>query len=199
MWFYDFLTHWHRISGLLLVAVYTGGRSATSEDLTMVGNILSVAGISEMVPEYLINAAGALAGSGPAFVSKTSIGDSFWAEKDRLTVRIVLLVINYHVANNVQKMLSSGMWCCVTGWAVPTFWRIKVPSCSGSDMQVIVQLQLMASQSIHTGIKLQGKCVLSRHGWCRLQVTKPTAICYLHQPFFLQLTNECHILENQNF
>jgi pyrroline-5-carboxylate reductase len=62
---------------LFLVAVYTGGHSATSEDLTTVGNILSVAGISEMVPEYLIDAAGAVAGSGPAFVSKTSTGDSF--------------------------------------------------------------------------------------------------------------------------
>jgi Pyrroline-5-carboxylate reductase len=59
-----------------LVSVYTGGWSATSEDLTMVGNILSVGGITEMVPEYLINAAGAVASSGPAFVSITGTGDS---------------------------------------------------------------------------------------------------------------------------
>jgi len=62
---------------LFLVSVYTGGRNATSEDLTMVGNILSVGGISEMVPESLINAAGAVASSGPAFVSTTGTGDSF--------------------------------------------------------------------------------------------------------------------------
>lgn len=62
---------------MFLVSVYTGGRNATSEDLTLVGTILSVGGISEMVPESLINAAGAVASSGPAFVSITGTGDCF--------------------------------------------------------------------------------------------------------------------------
>jgi pyrroline-5-carboxylate reductase len=53
----------------VFAVVYSGGSTATSEDLTMIQNILSVVGISEMVPESLINAAGAVAGSGPAFVS----------------------------------------------------------------------------------------------------------------------------------
>jgi pyrroline-5-carboxylate reductase len=59
----------HITCDFVFALVYSGGSKATSEDLTMVGNILSVAGISEMVPESLINAAGAVAGSGPAFVS----------------------------------------------------------------------------------------------------------------------------------
>ncbi|PNF31136.1 Pyrroline-5-carboxylate reductase [Cryptotermes secundus] len=50
------------------VSVYSGGSNITSEDLSMIGNILSVGGISEMIPESLINAVGAVAGSGPAFV-----------------------------------------------------------------------------------------------------------------------------------
>jgi pyrroline-5-carboxylate reductase len=54
-----------------LVSVYSGGSSVTSEDLSMIGDLLSVGGISEMVPEFLINAVGAVAGSGPAFVSTT--------------------------------------------------------------------------------------------------------------------------------
>lgn len=44
----------------------------------MIGNILSVGGISEMVPESLINAVGAVTGSGPAFVS---IHETFPARK----------------------------------------------------------------------------------------------------------------------
>lgn len=55
---------------LFLLSVYSGGSNVTSEDLSMIGDILSKGGISEMVPEYLINAVGAVAGSGPAFVSK---------------------------------------------------------------------------------------------------------------------------------
>jgi pyrroline-5-carboxylate reductase len=55
--------------------VYSGGSNVTSEDLSIIGDILSKAGISEMVPEYLINAVGAVAGSGPAFVSITGSKD----------------------------------------------------------------------------------------------------------------------------
>lgn len=60
---------------MFLISVYSGGSNVTSEDLSMIGNILSVGGISEMVPEYLINAVGAVAGSGPAFVSTTGSKD----------------------------------------------------------------------------------------------------------------------------
>ena len=81
MCFYESLTHKHRIPNLFLVSVYTGGRTATPEDLTMVGTILSVGGITEMVPEYLMNAAGALASSGPAFVSITGTGASLLCRK----------------------------------------------------------------------------------------------------------------------
>ncbi|KAG8230119.1 hypothetical protein J437_LFUL010611 [Ladona fulva] len=50
-------------------SVYSGGRKATQQDLHLVKRLLSAGGICEEVPQNLINAIGALAGSGPAFVS----------------------------------------------------------------------------------------------------------------------------------
>jgi pyrroline-5-carboxylate reductase len=66
-----------------LISVYSGGRNVTSEDLSMIRDILSVGGISEMVPEFLINAVGAVAGSGPAFVSTAGSKDCC---EERVTV-----------------------------------------------------------------------------------------------------------------
>lgn len=49
--------------------VYCPGQNATEDDINIVQQILSSSGVSTLVPESMINAVGALAGSGPAFVS----------------------------------------------------------------------------------------------------------------------------------
>ncbi|KAJ8967124.1 hypothetical protein NQ314_003076 [Rhamnusium bicolor] len=48
--------------------VFSPGQRATERDIELVKCILSVPGICKQVPESLINAVGALSGSGPAFV-----------------------------------------------------------------------------------------------------------------------------------
>lgn len=45
------------------------GAKATPHDVEIVKIILGVSGVCKQVPESMINAIGALAGSGPAFVS----------------------------------------------------------------------------------------------------------------------------------
>lgn len=50
--------------------VYCPGQLATQDDIEIVKSILEVSGVCHLVPESMINAAGALAGSGPAFVRK---------------------------------------------------------------------------------------------------------------------------------
>lgn len=49
---------------------YSPGQKATQDDITLVHVIFSVLGICKLVPESMINAIGALAGSGPAYVCK---------------------------------------------------------------------------------------------------------------------------------
>ncbi|XP_071451134.1 pyrroline-5-carboxylate reductase 1, mitochondrial-like isoform X2 [Hetaerina americana] len=49
-------------------SVYCGGTKATANDMLTVNKMLSAGGICEEVPENLINAVGALAGSGPAYI-----------------------------------------------------------------------------------------------------------------------------------
>ncbi|KAJ8984253.1 hypothetical protein NQ317_007485 [Molorchus minor] len=48
--------------------VFCPGQRATEKDIEIVRSILSVSGLCKQVPESLINAVGALSGSGPAFV-----------------------------------------------------------------------------------------------------------------------------------
>lgn len=48
--------------------VYCPGQQATAADIEVVKRILEVSGVCRLVPESMINAIGALAGSGPAFV-----------------------------------------------------------------------------------------------------------------------------------
>lgn len=50
------------------ITVYCADKKVTNEDIELVDKMLSVSGVSEMVPETMINAIGALSGSGPAFV-----------------------------------------------------------------------------------------------------------------------------------
>lgn len=50
--------------------VFCPGQRATPGDIILVKSILEVSGVCKQVPESLINAVGALAGSGPAYVSK---------------------------------------------------------------------------------------------------------------------------------
>lgn len=49
--------------------VFCPGQRATQNDIDLVKRILEVAGVCRQVPESLINPIGALAGSGPAYVS----------------------------------------------------------------------------------------------------------------------------------
>lgn len=51
------------------ITVYCAGKGVTQEDLRIVENMLSVSGLSEQVPETMIDAVSALSGSGPSFVS----------------------------------------------------------------------------------------------------------------------------------
>lgn len=48
---------------------YCSGSKATPDDVNLVKSIFQVMGICEEIPESIINGVGALAGSGPAFVS----------------------------------------------------------------------------------------------------------------------------------
>lgn len=50
-------------------AVYCPGLQATQDDIDLVQSIFEVSGLCRLVPESMINAIGALAGCGPAFVS----------------------------------------------------------------------------------------------------------------------------------
>lgn len=54
-------------------SVYCPGQNATEKDIKIVEKILSTSGCCSLVPEAMINAVGALAGSGPAFVSNYSV------------------------------------------------------------------------------------------------------------------------------
>ena len=49
-------------------SVYCPGQHATENDINLVKTIFEVSGVCELVPESLIGAVGALAGSGPAFI-----------------------------------------------------------------------------------------------------------------------------------
>lgn len=51
-------------------SIFCPGRNATREDIELLQIILNTSGISEQVPENMINPIGALSGSGPAFVSR---------------------------------------------------------------------------------------------------------------------------------
>lgn len=53
--------------------VYCPGQQATQDDIDLIRNILEVSGVCHLVPESMINAVGALAGSGPAFVRNSNI------------------------------------------------------------------------------------------------------------------------------
>lgn len=50
-------------------SVFCPGQRANDDDVALVKSILETSGVCREVPESLINAVGALAGSGPAFVS----------------------------------------------------------------------------------------------------------------------------------
>lgn len=50
-------------------SVYCTGSNATQEDVDLVTRILEVTGVCAKIPEYMINAVGAVASSGPAYVS----------------------------------------------------------------------------------------------------------------------------------
>lgn len=50
-------------------SVYCAGQQATEGDMQLVRTILESSGLCQLVPESMVNAMGALAGSGPAFVS----------------------------------------------------------------------------------------------------------------------------------
>lgn len=52
-------------------SAYCPGQHATEKDIATVKAILEVLGICQLIPESMINAVGALAGSGPAFVSSS--------------------------------------------------------------------------------------------------------------------------------
>lgn len=47
---------------------YCPGKQATQDDMNLVQTMFQVMGMCEEIPESVINAFGALAGSGPAFV-----------------------------------------------------------------------------------------------------------------------------------
>lgn len=49
-------------------SVYTPGKNVSIEDIILVRQMFEISGIAQMVPENMINAVGALSGSGPAFV-----------------------------------------------------------------------------------------------------------------------------------
>lgn len=51
--------------------VYCPGQLASENDIALVQSIFEVSGMCKLVPESMINGIGALAGSGPAFVSNT--------------------------------------------------------------------------------------------------------------------------------
>lgn len=51
--------------------VYCAGKNVNKEDIELVSAMLEISGVSEMVPETMIDAIGALSGSGPAYVSFT--------------------------------------------------------------------------------------------------------------------------------
>lgn len=53
-----------------MAAGYTGGGRATSEDLALVGRLLSRAGVAVEVPEDQMNAVTGVSGSGPAYVAR---------------------------------------------------------------------------------------------------------------------------------
>lgn len=55
-------------------AVYTLGRFATSGDGSVMNSMLKSVGVSAQVPEYQIDAACGLAGSGPAYVRSILVG-----------------------------------------------------------------------------------------------------------------------------
>lgn len=50
-------------------SVYCPGQQATESDIDVVRIMLEALGVSRLVPESMINAVGAVAGAGPAFVS----------------------------------------------------------------------------------------------------------------------------------
>lgn len=49
--------------------VYCAGNKVSKEDVALVEKLLDVSGVSELVPETMINAICAVSGSGPAFVN----------------------------------------------------------------------------------------------------------------------------------
>lgn len=49
-------------------SVYTPGKNVSKADILLVRYMFETSGFAQMVPENLINAVGALSGSGPAFV-----------------------------------------------------------------------------------------------------------------------------------
>lgn len=53
-------------------SVYCPGQQATDFDIGLVKTILELSGICQLVPESMIDAIGALAGCGPAFVILSS-------------------------------------------------------------------------------------------------------------------------------
>lgn len=49
-------------------SVYTPGKNITKEDILLIRYIFETSGFTQMVSENMINAVGALSGSGPSFV-----------------------------------------------------------------------------------------------------------------------------------
>lgn len=54
--------------------VFCPGQMASDDDITLVKTMLETLGVCMQVPESLINAVGALSGSGPAFVRNLDPG-----------------------------------------------------------------------------------------------------------------------------
>lgn len=63
-------------------SAYCPGINVSEEDLNLVKTILEICGACEQIPEHSLNAAGAVFGSGPAFVKNVPF--------TKLTLKIIL-------------------------------------------------------------------------------------------------------------
>lgn len=71
------------------------GVRATPHDIILVKRILEVSGVCKQVPESMINAIGALAGSGPAFVSNIGSGCIYYCffQESKVSILSVSILV----------------------------------------------------------------------------------------------------------